>query len=54
MVQQRGRKSVAQLSVVSPLTPGHDRPQPPKGMSADEAVVWMRICGSMPGGWFAT
>src|SRR5262252_8622157 len=54
MTQQRGRKSVAQLSVVSPLTPGQGRLQPPKGMPADEATVWVSIVGAMPDHWFAT
>jgi hypothetical protein len=54
MVQQRGRKSTAQLSVVSRLTPGQGRAQPPKGMPADEAAVWTYICGAMPDHWFST
>src|SRR5262249_11045541 len=54
MVQQRGRKSTAQLSVVSPLTPGQGRAQPPKGMPADETAVWSCIVGAMPDNWFST
>ena len=54
MTTQRGRKSTAQLSVVSPLTPGQGRLQPPKGMPADEAAVWSRIVGAMPDNRFST
>src|SRR5262245_23741165 len=54
MTQQRGRKSTAQLSVVSPLTPGQGRLPPPKCMPADEAAVWLSIVGAMPDHWFST
>src|SRR5262249_59264961 len=54
MVEPRGRKSKAQLSVVAPVIPGQGRPQPPKGMPADEAVVWEAIVGAMPDHWLST
>ena len=54
MVQQRGRKSGSQLSVVAPVVPGQGRLPPPKGMSADEAAVWVSIVGAMPDHWFST
>jgi hypothetical protein len=54
MVEPRERKSAAQLSVVTPVVPGQGRPQPPKGMAADEVAVWVAIVGAMPDHWFST
>ena len=54
MVEQRGRKSGSQLSVVAPVVPGQGRLPPPKGMPADEAAVWVSIVGAMPDHWFST
>src|SRR5262245_43441582 len=54
MVQQRGRKSGSQLSIVAPVVPGQGRLPPPKGMPADEAAVWVCIVGAMPDHWFST
>src|SRR5262245_16348801 len=54
MIETRGRKPTAQLSIVTPLVPGQGRPQPPKGMAADERVVWECIVGAMPEHWFST
>lgn len=48
MAEKRGRKSTADLSVVSVLP---DRPKPPSELADEEAEVWGQIVGSRPGDW---
>jgi hypothetical protein len=50
-MKQRGRKSVAALSVVSPL-PGQQKPEPPEELAAEEAEEWCAIVGRLPYDWF--
>jgi hypothetical protein len=47
---QRGRKSAAALSVV-PGIPG-GRPEPPEGLTEEQAEVWRSIVATKPADWF--
>ena len=49
---KRGRKSAAELSVVSVSLQG-DRPPAPAELTAQEAEVWSEIVESIPGGWIS-
>ena len=50
---QRGRKSTASRETVelTPMLPGHGRPEPPPGLSPDEARAWRDVVDSAPGFW---
>ena len=50
MAKQRGRKSIAELSVVSQM-PG-ERPVAPKELTKEEAEEWRAIVARMPANWF--
>lgn len=47
---QRGKKSTASLSVVTPI-PGQ-RPEPPRSLSNAEACVWRQTVATKPADWF--
>jgi len=49
---QRGRKSVAHLSIVPILNPGQYA-QPPSDLTTAEAKLWVAICATKPTSWFA-
>lgn len=52
-MEQRGRKSVARLSVVNPDgVVSVPRIAPPLGMPDDQAQVWAAVVGSKPADWF--
>jgi phage terminase small subunit len=48
---QRGRKSVAALTVVARLTP--QRPPPPEHLTEQQAEEWRAIVDRMPSGYFS-
>lgn len=55
MTKQRGRKSAASLSTAPPpadFQAAKDRPPAPEGMTAVERIIWNRVAGAMPPGWF--
>ena len=51
-MQQRGRKSAAQLSVVAGTIDG--RPKAPESLSKDQAEVWDRVVASEAADFFKT
>src|SRR5262245_3615566 len=51
MVEHRGRRSVADLSVVT-VVGLEERPSPPIDMSDDEKRIWMEIVGAMQTRYF--
>lgn len=51
-MQQRGRKSTAQLSVVAGTIDG--RPKPPADLSQDQAEIWHRVVSSEAADFFRT
>lgn len=53
-MRQRGKKSVAALSVVAPASAQIERPPAPAHLSAAEAAEWTKIVEAMPSGWFAS
>jgi len=51
-MSKRGRKSGAELTTAADFQAAQDRPPPPEGMTALERLVWNRVSGAMPAGWF--
>jgi hypothetical protein len=49
---QRGRKSVAQLSVIRAETAF--RPKPPAELTVEQAIQWRAIVNRLPADWFPT
>jgi hypothetical protein len=47
---QRGRKSRKTLEI-TPMLPGRGRPEPPPGLSPDEARAWRDVVDSAPSFW---
>jgi hypothetical protein len=50
MVTQRGRRSTAQLSVIT--IPGQ-RHEPPRGLTKPQAAVWRSVVATKPSDWFS-
>jgi hypothetical protein len=48
-MQQRGRKSIASLSVVADIA---GRPQPPAELTEFEAALWQKVTATKPSDWF--
>src|SRR5262245_229365 len=52
-MKQRGRRSVASLSVVTPL-PSERRPRPPAELTEEERNIWNETVGSLAADWFGS
>ena len=50
-MRKRGRKSAAELSIVSVTVDGY-RPEPPRDLRETEVQIWRGIVSSVPAGWF--
>jgi hypothetical protein len=48
------RRSKESLTVITTLTPGSGRPEPPWDFDEDEHAIWREIVGAMPANWFKT
>jgi hypothetical protein len=51
MMRKRGRKSAAELSIVTVAVDGY-RPEPPADLRDPEVRIWREIVATLPGGWF--
>src|SRR5262245_49962723 len=51
-MRQRGRKSVASLSIVTPL-PSDRRPPPPEGLTEAQRQVWRSTVEAAPADYFS-
>ncbi|MYZ47325.1 hypothetical protein [Propylenella binzhouense] len=47
---KRGRKSSAELAVITPLSAA--RPSPPGGLTNQQAAVWREVVQRLPADWF--
>lgn len=47
---KRGRKSSADLAIVTPI--GAARPQPPDSLTTDQSAVWRDVVERLPANWF--
>lgn len=52
MTQKRGRKSAAEIEVVSPVIRLGDRPEPPLSLNDRAVDEWRRVVNRMPSDWF--
>lgn len=52
MTQKRGRKSAAEIEVVSPVVRLGDRPEPPMSLNDRAVDEWRRVVNRMPSDWF--
>lgn len=52
MTQKRGRKSAAELEVLSPIVRLGDRPEPPLSLNDRAQTEWNRVVNRMPSDWF--
>jgi len=50
-MKKRGRKSAAELSIITVAVDGY-RPEPPTDLRDSEIQIWRNIVSSVPGGWF--
>ncbi len=51
---RRGRKSGAEIATAPPadLQAAREHPPAPEGMTTPERLIWNRVSGAMPAGWF--
>lgn len=52
MTQKRGRRSAAEIEVVSPVIRLGDRPEPPMSLNDRAVDEWRRVVNRMPSDWF--